>query len=285
MRLLVLAVVLVSASVGAVTAQAGRSFDAASVKRNANGRGLPAVVAVTGNRLSAPFVTARELIRVAYGVEEHQVLGGPGWIGTDRFEVGATIPDRASQDAVREMLRTLLADRFGLAVHTEKRDLPSYALLFTGRLGPNMHESGKECAPLSAPAGGGLPPPPPPPPPPANAAPMIVLGQRPGGATCPSAIMRGFISARAIDVDGLVNTLMREVQRPVDNRTQLKGRYDIDLNFLPDTGPMMVNGQAVNADAPPLTTAVREQLGLRLDSTRAPTDVIVIDRVAAPTEN
>ena len=114
---------------------------------------------------------------------------------------------------------------------------------------------------------------------------MLVLGQKPGESTCPSAIMRGYVSARNMPVSGLADILMRELRRPVVDRTQLTGHFDIDLNFLPDSGPMTINGIAVNGDAPPLSTAVREQLGLRLDSTRAPVDVVVVDRVTAPTEN
>ena len=283
MRALAFAGVLAAGVIVTAEAQAPRTFDAASVKRNAtNGAGLPPVVAVSGNRLSAPFVTLRELIRVAYGLNEHQVVGGPGWVGSDRFEVGATIPGGASTDSVLEMLRTLLVERFGLSVHTEKRDLPVHALLFTGQLGPKMRVAGPECAPLTSPAG--IPAPPPPPPPPAGAGPMTVLGQPPG-SKCGTAIMRGYISARDIVLEAFVSLLTRELQRPVDDRTQLTGRYDIDLSFLPDSGPMMVNGQPINADAPSLQTALREQLGLKLDSTRAQVDVVVIDRVTAPTEN
>jgi len=222
-------------------------------------------------------------VRVAYGVNDHQVVGGPGWIGSDRFEVGATIPAGASTDTVREMLRALLAERFHLATHTEKRDLPVYALLYSGQLGSKMRAAGPECAPLSSPAG--LPTPPPPPPPPPGAGAMLVLGQPQSGSKCGTAMMRGFISARDIQMDTFAFLLMREVQRPIIDRTQLTGRYDLDLNFLPDSGPMMLNGTAINTDAPSLTTAVREQLGLRLDSTREPFDVVVIDRVMAPTEN
>ena len=266
-----------------LAAQAPRTFEAASVKRNTtNGAGLPPVVAISGQRLSAPFVTLRELIRVTYGVNENQVVGGPDWIGSDRFEIGATIPTGASTDAVREMLRALLADRFGLVAHPEKRELPVYTLTFTGQLGPKMRASGPSCAPLSSPAG--IPAPPPPPPPPAGAGPMTMLGQPPG-SKCGTVMMRGFISARDIVLETFAFLLMRELQRPIIDRTQLTGRYDIDLNFLPDSGPMTINGTAINADAPSLTTAVREQLGLKLDSTRAPIDVVVIDRVSAPTEN
>jgi uncharacterized protein (TIGR03435 family) len=86
-------------------------------------------------------------------------------------------------------------------------------------------------------------------------------------------------------MEAFVWIVMREVARPVINRTGLTGRYDLDLTFLPDSGPMTINGNAINADAPSLTTAVREQLGLRLESGRAPVDVVVIDRVSPPTEN
>lgn len=283
MRRIAVAAILIASAAVIIAAQAPRAFDAVSIKRNTNGRGLPSIVAVTGNRLSAPFVTARELIRVAYGVEDHQVVGGPGWIGTDHFEVSASIPDRTPLSVVQEMLRTVLIERFALAAHTERRDLPIYALLFTGQLGPQMRRSGPQCAPLTGPPG--IPAPPPPPPPPAGAAPMMVLGQKPGESRCPSAIMRGFISARDTPVEDLAEVLARELRRPVFDRTQLAGHYDIDLSFLPDSGPMTLNGLAINGDAPPLTTAVREQLGLRLDSTRAPIDVVVIDRVTAPTDN
>ncbi len=281
-RRVVLAAVIAAGAIGIAGAQAPATFEAASVKRNATNRG-PGVVAITGNRLSAPFVTLRELIRVAYGVNEHQVVGGPGWLDSDHFAVGATIPAGAGVDSIREMLRELLKERFALTAHTEQRDLPRYDLLFSGRLGPKMRPAGPECAPIAVPPG--IPMPPPPPPPLAGAAPMVILGQGPGNSRCPAAIMRGFILARDTTVEMLAFMLMRELQRPVADRTELSGSYDFDLSYLPDSGPMTINGQAINADAPPLATALREQLGLRLDSTRGPVDVVVIHRVTAPTEN
>ena len=97
--------------------------------------------------------------------------------------------------------------------------------------------------------------------------------------------MRGYISARAVEPETLVWTLMREVGRPIIDRSGLTGRFDLDLTFLPDTGPMTINGVPLNADAPSLMTAVREQLGLRLESDRAPVEVILIDGVSLPTDN
>jgi uncharacterized protein (TIGR03435 family) len=274
---------LVALLAGSLAAQAPRTFEAASVKRNTStGAGLPPVIAITGERLTAPFITLRDIIRVAYGVNENQIVGGPGWVSSDRFEVRATIPAGASLDAVREMLQTLLAERFGLAAHVEKRELPVYTLTSSGQLGPKLRPAGPQCAPLASPAG--IPAPPPPPPPPSGAGAMIVLGQPPG-TKCGTVAMRGFISARDVVMETFAFLLMRELQRPVVDRTQLTARYDLDLMFLPDSGPMVLNGTAINADAPSLTTAVREQLGLRLETDRALLDVVAIDRVSLPTDN
>ena len=113
---------------------------------------------------------------------------------------------------------------------------------------------------------------------------MTILNQPPG-SKCGNVVFNGFFSMRAVPLITFVTNLSRQIRLPIVDRTALTGAYDIDLNFLPDTGPMIFNGQAINADAPSLQTAVREQLGLKLDSTRAPLDVVVIDRVNAPTEN
>jgi uncharacterized protein (TIGR03435 family) len=264
-------------------AQAPRTFDAASVKRNPNAPG-PGIVAVTGRRVSAPFVTMRTLVQSAYEVDRDQVVNGPGWIDSDRFEVSATAPAGASVGDVRLMLRALLAERFGLAAHTEQRDLPINILTFTGQLGPKMRKSGPECAPGTTPAG--LPPPPPPPPStPAGAADMIILTAAPTGSRCGTLTMNGFISGRELPVGNLAWMLSQVVRRPVIDRTGLTDKYDFDLMYLPDVGPPQVNGTPVQWDAPALATALREQLGLKLDSSRGPVEVVVIDRVSPPTEN
>ena len=113
---------------------------------------------------------------------------------------------------------------------------------------------------------------------------MTVLNQVPR-SPCFNAMFRGVLSLQAVPMATFVTHLSNQVGRPIVDRTELTGLYDIDLLFLPDTGPMMMNGTALNADAPALTTAIREQLGLRLDSGRAPVDVVAIQRVDKPTEN
>ena len=278
-----LVLVVLSAS---LAAQAPRSFDAASVKRNTTyGAGLPPVVVVQSGRLRAPFSTVRDLIQAAYGVEPNQVIGGPGWVDTDRFEVTATLPPGATIADAPAMLRTLLADRFGLVARQEKRELPVMFLDAPGKLGPDISVAGTECKTMKSPVG--LPVPPPPPPPPPGAGPVTVLNQPPGvgGSKCGNIVFNGFFSMRAVPLVSFVTSLSRQNRRTIIDRTKLTDVYDIDLYFLPDGGPLMINGNAINADAPSLQTAVREQLGLRLESGRAPVDVVVIDRVSAPTEN
>jgi uncharacterized protein (TIGR03435 family) len=275
---------VVAAGAIAVTGQTPRGFDAASVKRNSSGAGLPGIVAVTGQRVSAPFVTVRTLVQSAYGVDRDQVVNGPGWIDTDRFEVTAIAPAGASLTDVRAMLRALLGERFGLSAHTEQRDLPVDILTFTGQLGPKMRRSGPECAPGAMPPGFRAPPPPPPPTP-AGAADMLILTTTPTGSRCGSMMINGFISGRELPVANLAWMLSQQVRRPVLDRTGLAGKYDFDLMYLPDVGPPQVNGTALPWDAPALATAIREQLGLKFDSSRAPVNVVVIDRVTPPTDN
>ena len=269
-----------------LAAQAPRAFDAASVKRNTtNGAGLPPIVLVQSGRLRAPFSTVRDLIQAAYGVEPNQVIGGPGWVDTDRFEITATLPQGAAIADAPAMLRALLADRFGLVARQETRELPVLFLDASAKLGPDISVAGTECKPMKSPVG--LPVPPPPPPPPPGAGPVTVLNQPPGigGSTCGNIVFNGFFSMRSVPLVSFVTSLSRQSRRTIIDRTNLTGVYDIDLYFLPDAGPMMLNGNAINADAPSMQTAVREQLGLRLESGRAPVDVVVIDRVTPPTEN
>lgn len=274
---------LLAAVVAAASAQAPRTFDAASVKRNTtNGAGQPRFVAVGGGRLTAPFATVQDLVQAAYSVEPSQVVGGPDWMERERFEVSAILPPGTSAADAPVLLQRLLAERFSLETHKDKRELPAYVLNPTGKLGPDLTPAGPECKPLKAPAG--LPAPPPPPPPLGGQGPMTLLNEPPC-SRCGNVMFNGFFSMRSVPLVTFVTNLSRQIRMPIVDRTALSGPYDIDLNFLPDTGPMMFNGTAINADAPSLQTAVREQLGLKLDSSRAPIDVVVIDRVTAPTEN
>jgi uncharacterized protein (TIGR03435 family) len=223
--------------------------------------------------------TVSDLIRTAYAVNDNQVTGGPGWIRSTAFDLDARGPADMSADTARAMLRELLADRFSLAVHREQRQLPIYALTLAardGRPGPQLRPSAAQCAPMTPPKG--LPPPPPPP----GTMDTVSLMVAPTLRRCPSMFMTGHVSARAVSLDVLAMELTQLTGRPVVNRTGLSGEFDIDLSYAPDLNAAPPPGTAT---APELTTAVREQLGMRLDPGRGPVEVLVIDRVMMATDN
>jgi uncharacterized protein (TIGR03435 family) len=233
----------------------------------------------------APGATVRELVGAAYGVFDNQITGGPGWIGSDRFEVLATtIPDVSLADA-RAMLRKLLAERFGLSAHVEQRELAVYFLQPARddrQLGKQLRRSGPECTFPTGPRDVPMPPPPPPPPPVKGR--VLALDSPP--LPCPSMVFgnsaSGHWSIRSWTMSNLAQRLTGALGRPVLDRTGLEGPFDLDLTFAQQAPPVDAPAEA---QFPALTTAVREQLGLRIESARAPVDVLVIDRVEPPTEN
>jgi len=273
-------------AITAVLHAQAKAFDVASVKRAATlPPGIPPIIAVRSGHLLAPFATLHELVQAAYGVDENQVIDGPDWIDRDHFEINATVPTGSSQADIEAMLQSLLGDRFGLVAHRDTRELPSYLIERAGNTGSQIWPSGPDCRPMTPPPGmPGVPPPPPPPP--AGTGPVMLLNQAPGArSACGNMVFNGHISARNMDIRTLAWSLARLQHRPVIDRSGMTGLYDFDLIYTPDGGPLVFNGVRSPADGPALATAMREQLGLKLESTRAPIDVVVIDRVSPPTEN
>ena len=263
-----------------------QSFDVVSVKRVEGNEGRGRGITVQpGGRFMAPGATVRELIAAAYGVFDNQITGGPGWIGSDRFEIlGTTNPDVSLSDA-RAMLRGVLTERFRLGAHTESRELPVYLLDFAHedrQLGTELRRSGTECAFPTGPRDVPMPPPPPPPPPVQGRVLSLDLPPLP----CPSMVFgnaaSGHWSIRSWPISQLAQRLTATLGRPVIDRTRLEGTFDFDLTFAQEAPTVDSSAQA---QVPALATAIREQLGLRLDSTRAAVDVLVIDRVESPTAN
>lgn len=262
------------------------AFDVSSVKRQQGNQGRGRGITVQpGGRFLAPSATTRELVAAAYGVQDNQILGGPGWTGTDRFEVAATTNADVVLGAARAMLRTLLADRFHFAAHVEKRELPVYVLELARqdrRLGAQLRQAAAACSPPTGPRNVPMPPPPPPPPPVAGR--VLSLDAPP--LPCPSMVFdnvtSGHWSIRSWPIERLAQRLTGTLGRTVIDRTGLEGAFDIDLTYGAQTPAVE---SAAPTDIPALTTAMREQLGLRLDATRAPIDVLVIDRVEQPSEN
>jgi uncharacterized protein (TIGR03435 family) len=270
------------------------TFEAATVKQNKSGPGPMGIQFQPGGRLRVINAPLKVLIGAAYGtpqpLPDYQISGGPKWIDSDRFDVLAKAegdPKPGPNGPPPEMflmLRSLLLERFQLSVHHETREMPIFALLLArsdGKLGPQIHPAATDCAALMAAMRerGGPPPPPAP-------------GER---LPCGTRMFPGNISAGAMTMAQVASGLARLtfVNRVVVDRTGLQGGFDFDLTYTPDQMPQGRGDPPPGAPAlppidpngPSIFTALQEQLGLKLESTKAPVDVLVIDRVEHPTED
>src|SRR5687767_12970565 len=194
-------------------------------------------------------------ITFAYDVHERQVSGAPAWISTDRFEI-VIKPDTAGQPnarQVRRLIQKVLAERFQLAFHNEKRELSVYAITQPADLQHKMTAAGP---------GSNLP-----------------------TLRYPRA---GLLPARNVTMTELAQSLQTAVlDRPVVNQTRIEGRFDFTLDWMPDETQFATFGTPNVPDTgkPNIYEAFREQLGLRLEATRAPADIIVVDKIEKPSEN
>jgi bla regulator protein BlaR1 len=248
------------------------SFEVASVKLNKSRTPLPGIHFFE-DRFNATM-SARGLIAWAYGLKGNpltsdQLSGGPAWINVELYEVNGKIEDslivgewkKLSWDQKRNqvmlMLRSLLVDRFKLRVRRETKELPVYALVFDKK-GPKFAED--------------------------NAHPEI------GGV---SARGRGKFEATSSDFATFVSILSMQPElggRTVLDKTGLQGHYSFTFQWTPENltasgGQLAASASFSESSGPSLFTALREQLGLRLESIKAPVDTIVIEQIGRPTEN
>jgi uncharacterized protein (TIGR03435 family) len=234
------------------------SFEVATIKRNVSASAATSMVA-SGGRLREVGASGFWLVAGAYGnaqgaLRPEQIVGAPAWFQSDRYDIAAKTPDGAvpREDVtfitMRPFLQSLLEDRFKLKTHRETRQLPIYALVRArqdGRLGPGLTPVAVDCAKEPQKCG------------------------FKGGPI-------GRIQAESMSSDLLMQVLAGVSGRIVVNRTGLAGPFRVDLEYAPD--------QAAS-DKPSIFTAVQEQLGLKLEPSRGPVDVLVIDHVERPTED
>jgi len=247
--------------------------------------------------------TLKMLLMRAYEVKNYQIQG-PAWIESEGYDLMAKVPDGVPADKVPAMLQALLADRFGVKIHKETRVLPAYELT-VAKGGPKLKEV--ETAKLPAlPEPGSGPPLPPPPRGPGNGPPP--LSSMPVGAVMMMINTNGSRMVRGnMTIDQLANHLTSSLDRPVFDKTELKGTYEIELSYLGNEsdgiGKMIAangpppgqdpggRGEATHqADAnTPIATifqAVQETLGLKLEAKKSPVEMIVVDSAnKIPTEN
>jgi bla regulator protein BlaR1 len=271
-----------------VLAQDAPSFEVASVRQNTSGELFVRFARQPGGRFSATNIPLKELIRFAYQVQNFQLEGVPDWADSERYDIVAKaegdpqpVPPGGPPDPMLLMTRSLLADRFKLVLRHETREMPIYALTLARadrRTGPALKPSSIDCASVMAARGRGVGIPQGPP----------NMAERP---TCGMRTRPGHLSAGAITLGQLVNMLSTHAGRSVVDRTSLTGVFDVDLTWTPDQMPQMQGTPPPGAPPPPpidpngpsLFTAIEEQLGLKLESTRGAVEVLVVERLERST--
>ncbi len=241
-----------------MAADANPAFEVATIKPSrpeAQGK----IFQVRGRHFATINTSLSDLITFAYGLHPRQITGGPSWIESEKYDLGAQ-PEGEGQPSGRQwkvMVQILLADRFKLTFHRDKKELSVYAIV-VGKSGPKLTKS--EGDP------NGLP-----------------------GLFFPRLGVLNGRNATMADFAGVMQSAV--LDRPVVDQTELAGRFDFTLTWTPDEfqfGGLGVKAQppADNAAAPPdLFSAIQEQLGLKLASTKAPVDIVVVDSVEKPSGN
>lgn len=251
-------------------AQTPPAFEVATVKRAARDAPGPFVRPSPG-RLSITSITLSQLIRFAYGqglAYNLEIAGGPGWIDKDRYDVEGKAASQVALPERQVMLKTLLADRFGLKVHTGSKEVNVYALTVArsdGKLGPKVQHWDGTCQRGQAPLAAGNP-----------KAPRCGAFLRPPGMEFEGVTME-------IVADFMSNPATN-LGRPVVDKTGLTGEYTMQLEFQ-FWRPAPAEAPAADEFSASLSTALREQWGLKLQSATGKVDVIVVDQASRPTEN
>jgi uncharacterized protein (TIGR03435 family) len=252
------------------------AFEVASIKLNKSGDRRMMFPAPRGGRFTASNVTVQLLITLAYRVKDFQLSGGPAWLNTEHYDIEAKAEGNPSIDTLGPMLQTLLEDRLELKFHRETKDLPVYALV-VAKAG-KLHAAEGECGPM--PTG---PPPP------------LEPGKLPTAFCGGFFMFPGHLSGQKVAIMQLLDPLSRFTGRIVLDKTNLTGKYDINLEYTPEQGqfqappggapPGMPSLPPVDPNGPSLFTALQEQLGLKLESQKGPVEMMVIDHIERPSEN
>jgi uncharacterized protein (TIGR03435 family) len=243
---------------------------------------------IDGSQVRVARFSLNDYIGMTYNVRRYQI-SSPDWMASERFDITAKLPSPDSAKNVIAMFQALLEDRFQLKMHRENRDLPVYALV-PGKGGPKIQESPRDAAQTDS----------------NRAGVNVAASGQPGGVTVNYGNGSYFTFAdnrfegRKLTAALMADVLARFTDRPVLNMTDLNGTYDFTLNFTPEDFramgiraaiaagvaiPPQVLQQVEGASGDSLFNAV-EKLGLKLDSRKAPVEVLVIDGAEkTPTDN
>jgi len=248
--------------IGATVLAQAPAFEVASIKTNRSGDAHGSIAYQAGGLFSATNVPLAQLLDAAYQVQTFQIVDAPVWTNADRFDIAAkapsstgAVPANLRSPSTIAMLRALLAQRFKLSVHQEVRERPIYVLAVTapnGTLGPQLQRTAEsDC------------------------------NQR---TPCPSLQFKADgLVGHGVPLTELIDPLIQIMNRPVVDHTALTGRFDFTLEWTPE--PLTATDQPSASLGASIFTAVKEQMGLTLESGRGPVDVLVIDHIERPTEN
>ena len=225
----------------------GPAFEVATVKPSGRDSQPMSMQRLPGGRFVTSNTPLTMLINWAFNLDDGRLVGAPTGAEGARFDIVAKAPvENPAPGQMQLMMQTLLAERFKLLVHRERRDLTSYELVTDAR-GPKI---------------------------------QVSTSAEPPGPNPFRMSVSGNLTGTRVTADMLAKVLASQTGRPVENRTGLTGAFDFSLQWRPE------ERAAVDDDRASLFTALREQLGFRLVARRAPVDVVVIDHVAlTPTEN
>jgi uncharacterized protein (TIGR03435 family) len=262
------ALALLIAGVPALLSQEAKpAFAVASVKPDTSGK-VDHYFRMGGVSVSMTNQTLKNMMLWAWRIHDFQLIGGPGWIEKDRYDVAAKAPADANLQQRQLMVQSLLEDRFRLALHREIKELPIYNL--------TLAKSGLRIQPIKN--GSCIEPDPKNP----GFAPGKTLMDYCGSGGFGKGLMEG----SSATMTELAESLSNVVVRTVVNKTGVEGRFRYQVEFAPEgTSTAENGGPPPPADAPSIFTAIQEQLGLKLDSARGPVEVLVIDRAEKPSAN
>lgn len=258
-------------------------YDVASIKPNKSGDNR-VMMRLTPDGLSATGSNLMMLVTFAYGVNPDQIAAAPDWLKSESYDIEAKMDPATAEElrnlgedqrktATQHMLQVLLADRFKLKVHEETKELSIYALV-VAKNGPKLQEAKTgDTYPngIKGPDG--------------KSGAGMMFGRREG------------VTAQGVPIASLVRRLSLLLGRSVVDKTGLTGKYDFTLKWTPDEIPGAMSkapesGEPSTAGAafrdssgPSLFTALKEQLGLKLESQKGPVGIVVIDHVERPSEN
>ena len=225
-------------------AQAPREFEVAVISPERSGAWCRDQREVfEGGRIRIINEPIKLLVRQAFQVQNTQISGGPEWLDSDRYDIEAKTgrPEKPRPGDLAPLLQALLAERFHLKFHREKREMSVAALVVNPR--PKLKASEGEANAISTRVGAG----------------------------------KSQAVATGVTMATLAAYVSNRLGRVVIDKTGLSGAYDFELDWSPN--------EEADAPAPPLVTALREQLGLRLETQKSPVEVLVIERLERPSEN